>query len=83
MLIRQAYQDKRMNDILYFLTLVTTSIIPMQTLTGLYGMNFVDANQAVTSDPPPELTLHAGSLPLISPVRFRSFPLPPLPQAYS
>jgi len=33
----EAYQDKRMNEILYFLTLVTTSIIPMQvSYTDLY-----------------------------------------------
>jgi len=53
----EGYQDKRMNDTLYFLTLVTTCIIPMQTLTGLYGMNFVKAD----GDPNmPELTWQYG-----------------------
>ena len=52
-----AHQDQRMNDTLYFLTLVTTAIIPMQVLTGLYGMNFVDSEGSPTM---PELTWKYG-----------------------
>ena len=37
----RAFQDERMNTILYVLTIVTTAIVPGQFLTGLYGMNFV------------------------------------------
>jgi len=32
-----------MNEILYILTFTTICILPMQTMTGLFGMNFVDA----------------------------------------
>ena len=46
-----------MNDTLYFLTLVTTCIIPMQTLTGLYGMNFVKPDGTPNM---PELTWEHG-----------------------
>ena len=35
------YQDKRMNDILFCLTIVTTLFVPAQFFTGLFGMNFV------------------------------------------
>lgn len=35
-----AYLDRRMNDILYVLTLVTTLVVPGQFFTGYYGMNF-------------------------------------------
>jgi len=35
-----AYLDRRMNDILYILTLVTTLVVPAQFFTGYYGMNF-------------------------------------------
>ena len=34
-----AYLDRRMNDILYVLTVVTTLVVPGQFLTGYYGMN--------------------------------------------
>ncbi|CAB9508950.1 transporter [Seminavis robusta] len=37
-----AYSDRRTNDILYILTLVTTLIVPGQFFTGYYGMNFID-----------------------------------------
>lgn len=47
------YQDQRMNRVLYWLTLVTTIFVPLQTMTGLYGMNFVDENGAPAM---PELT---------------------------
>ena len=36
------YQDQRMNRVLYVLTLVTTLCVPLQTMTGLYGMNFIE-----------------------------------------
>lgn len=35
-----AYLDRRMNDILYVLTVVTTLVVPGQFLTGYFGMNF-------------------------------------------
>jgi Mg2+ and Co2+ transporter CorA len=38
-----AYLDRRMNDILYVLTLVTALVVPAQFLTGYYGMNFEDS----------------------------------------
>lgn len=31
-----------MNDILFILTITSVIIMPIQTLTGLYGMNFVE-----------------------------------------
>ena len=39
-----AHGDHTMNKLLYVLTLVTAMVIPVQTLSGIYGMNFVDAN---------------------------------------
>ncbi len=33
-------QNDQMNRVLYALTLVTTTFIPAQFLTGVYGMNF-------------------------------------------
>ena len=49
--------DRRTNDILYVLTMVTTVIVPMQTLSGIYGMNFIypDGSPAM-----PELTSEWG-----------------------
>ena len=47
------YQDQRMNRVLYWLTLVTTIFVPLQTMTGLYGMNFVEENGTPAM---PELT---------------------------
>ena len=35
------YGDKRMNDILFVLTIVTTLFVPAQFFTGVFGMNFV------------------------------------------
>lgn len=58
--LREEYNtilDRRMNDILYVLTMVTTVIVPMQTLTGVYGMNFVDENNNPAM---PELTWKYG-----------------------
>ena len=34
------FQDEQMNKVLYTLTIVTTSFLPAQFLSGLYGMNF-------------------------------------------
>ena len=36
----QHHHDRRMNDVLYLLTLVTTCVLPMQLLAGIFGMNF-------------------------------------------
>ena len=33
--------DRHMNKLLYLLTLVTAMVIPIQTLSGIFGMNFV------------------------------------------
>jgi Mg2+ and Co2+ transporter CorA len=43
-----AYLDRRMNDILYVLTLVTTLIVPGQFFTGYYGMLSYEANASVS-----------------------------------
>jgi Mg2+ and Co2+ transporter CorA len=37
----ESYGDKRMNDILFVLTIVTTLFVPAQFFTGVFGMNFV------------------------------------------
>jgi Mg2+ and Co2+ transporter CorA len=34
------YHDRKMNDVLYILTIVTTCVIPTQLFTGVFGMNF-------------------------------------------
>lgn len=39
-----SYSDRRMNDVLYLLTLVTTLFVPAQFFTGYFGMNFVDSD---------------------------------------
>ena len=39
-----SYSDRRMNDVLYLLTLVTTIFVPAQFFTGYFGMNFVDSD---------------------------------------
>ena len=39
------YQDQRMNRVLYFLTLITVLFLPLQTATGLYGMNFAEPDE--------------------------------------
>mmetsp|Transcript_9893 Transcript_9893/g.34479 ORF Transcript_9893/g.34479 Transcript_9893/m.34479 type:complete len:545 (+) Transcript_9893:215-1849(+) len=36
----ESYKSHEMNDILYLLTIFTAVMIPFQTLTGVYGMNF-------------------------------------------
>jgi len=36
----QAYQDARMNSTLFTLTTATVGFLPIQLLTGIYGMNF-------------------------------------------
>ena len=38
------YGDKRMNDILFVLTIVTTLFVPAQFFTGVFGMNFLQAD---------------------------------------
>eukprot|EP00977_Amphora_coffeiformis_P017667 scaffold5860_cov223-Amphora_coffeaeformis.AAC.6 len=45
-----AYLDRRMNDILYILTLVTTLVVPAQFFTGYFGMNF-ENNDGSLGDP--------------------------------
>ena len=37
-----AYLDRRANEILYVLTLVTTLVVPGQLMTSYFGMNFED-----------------------------------------
>ena len=39
-----AHGDHTMNKLLYVLTLVTAMVVPVQTMSGIYGMNFVDEN---------------------------------------
>ena len=49
------YQDKRMNEVLYMLTLITAWVVPSQFLTGYFGMNFMEPNEKgdgeVVADP--------------------------------
>eukprot|EP00928_Gymnodinium_smaydae_P026314 TRINITY_DN20709_c1_g4_i2.p1 TRINITY_DN20709_c1_g4~~TRINITY_DN20709_c1_g4_i2.p1 ORF type:complete len:567 (-),score=46.26 TRINITY_DN20709_c1_g4_i2:161-1861(-) len=53
----QKGRDKRMNDTLFVLSIISGIFLPGQFITGLYGMNFVDAN----GDPNmPELTWEWG-----------------------
>eukprot|EP00946_MAST-07B_sp_MAST-7B-sp1_P000335 g335.t1 len=40
----ESYGDRRMNDILFVLTIVTTLFVPAQFFTGLFGMNFVKSD---------------------------------------
>ena len=47
----QRHHDRRMNDVLYLLTLVTTRIVPVQLLTGVFGMNFARKPHAGMQDP--------------------------------
>jgi hypothetical protein len=46
-----AYLDRRTNDILYILTLVTVTIVPGQLLVGYFGMNFENTNTGELGDP--------------------------------
>ena len=41
------YHDRRMNDVLYVLTIVTTCVIPTQLFTGVFGMNFATDNNTL------------------------------------
>ena len=41
------YRDRRMNDVLYVLTIVTTCVIPTQLFTGVFGMNFASESNAL------------------------------------
>lgn len=43
--------DRRMNQTLYLLTLITSILIPGQFLTGLFGMNFVGSRTGDAADP--------------------------------
>jgi len=46
------YHDRRMNDVLYILTIVTTCVIPTQLFTGVFGMNFATtSNELGLQDP--------------------------------
>lgn len=38
----QSVQDEQSRKVLYLLTLVTSVFVPLQFLTGLWGMNFVE-----------------------------------------
>jgi len=40
----ESASDRKLNNMLGVLTFATVCILPLQTLTGLYGMNFVDVN---------------------------------------
>jgi len=40
----EAHRDKRMNATLYVLSVISAIFLPAQFVTGLYGMNFVDAD---------------------------------------
>ena len=33
-------RDQKMNEVMYFLTLITAMFVPAEFLTGVYGMNF-------------------------------------------
>lgn len=46
-----SYSDRRMNDVLYLLTLVTTIFVPAQFFTGYFGMNFVDNDTGELGSP--------------------------------
>jgi Mg2+ and Co2+ transporter CorA len=40
----QKFADKRMNDTLFALSVISAIFLPAQFFTGLYGMNFVDSD---------------------------------------
>jgi hypothetical protein len=48
----QRHHDRRMNDVLYLLTLVTTCIVPIQLLTGVFGMNFASETEPLGMQDP-------------------------------
>lgn len=55
----KSLRDQRTNEVLYTLTVVTTMFVPLQFLTGVYGMNFVNAEGHPTM---PELLWPRGYL---------------------
>ena len=55
-----AKEDRRMNRLLYVLTIVTTSFMPIQTLSGMFGMNFVKVH-TTTRPPLPARAAHSTS----------------------
>jgi magnesium/cobalt transport protein CorA len=44
-------RDMKMNEVMYFLTLVTTLFVPAEFLTGVYGMNFIDRESKLPTIP--------------------------------
>eukprot|EP00928_Gymnodinium_smaydae_P095309 TRINITY_DN8179_c0_g1_i4.p1 TRINITY_DN8179_c0_g1~~TRINITY_DN8179_c0_g1_i4.p1 ORF type:complete len:680 (+),score=60.86 TRINITY_DN8179_c0_g1_i4:76-2040(+) len=54
---QSTYRDKRMNTTLYVLSMATVIFLPAQFVTGLYGMNFVNADGTPQL---PELTMEHG-----------------------
>merc|ERR1711862_865313 len=50
-------RDKSMNDTLFLLSVISAVFLPAQFITGLYGMNFVDADGKPSL---PELTWPHG-----------------------
>jgi len=39
--IFDSHQEKQLGNTLYLLTIATVTILPIQTMTGLFGMNFI------------------------------------------
>merc|ERR1711920_765482 len=54
---QERFRDKRMNDILFALSIITAIFLPAQFWTGVYGMNFVAEDGAPAM---PELTMEQG-----------------------
>lgn len=40
--IFDSHQEQQLGNFLYVLTIATVTILPIQTMTGLFGMNFTD-----------------------------------------
>merc|ERR1712039_692550 len=53
-------RDKRMNNTLFVLSLISAIFLPAQFITGLYGMNFVDMSTPDRDPNIPELTWEHG-----------------------